>query len=234
MIREAAAARLIDAWDAALAQHPVDRALTIARCYTEFDRPQLAALSIGARDALLLEIRRRLAGDRLAGTCMCGTCGEGNEFELDAAALPAPIAPSDGIVTATVGERTLRARLPNSFDLAAVVEAPDEDEAARIIVRRCLLDDAPLDEAVIGAVDRAMEAAEGVAAVAVNFACSACGAANRVPFDIASFLWLEFAERIERVIEDVEILACAYGWSEADILAMSERRRARYVERVRR
>ena len=234
MIREAAAARLIDAWDAGLVQHPVDRALTIARCYTDLDRRQLAALSIGERDALLLDIRRRLAGDRLAGICLCEACGEGNEFELDAAALPGRTAPPDGIVTATLGERTLRARLPNSFDLAAVVEAPDDDEATRIIVSRCLLDDAPLDEAAIGAVDRAMEAAEGVAAVAVNFACSACGAANRAPLDIASYLWVELAERIAHVIEDVEILASAYGWSEADILAMSERRRALYAERARR
>lgn len=234
MIREAAAARLIDAWDMGLAQHPVDRALTIAGCFTDLDRSALAALSIGERDALLLEIRRLVAGDRLSGICRCETCGEGNEFELDAAALPRPDTPADRVVNATVGGRCLRARLPNSFDLAAVVDAPDEDEATRIIVKRCLLDDAPIDDELVGAIDRAMEASEGVAAVAVNFACSACGATNRAPLDIASFLWIELAEHIARVVEDVDILASAYGWSEADILAMSERRRALYVERVRR
>jgi hypothetical protein len=234
MIRVAAAARLIEAWDAGLVQHPVDRALTIAGCYTDLDRQQLAALSIGERDALLLEIRRLVAGDRLSGICRCETCGEGNEFELDAAALPPAAVPPDRVVITTVGGRSVRARLPNSFDLAAVIDTPDEDAATRLIVRRCLVDDAPVDDEVVDAVDRAMEAAEGVAAVAVNFACSACGAANRAPLDIASFLWTELAERIARVVEDVDILASAYGWSEADILAMSERRRALYVERVRR
>jgi hypothetical protein len=234
MIRAAAATRLIEAWDAGVGQHPVDRALTIASCYTDLDRRQLAELSIGERDALLLEIRRLVAGDRLSGVCRCDACGEGNEFELDAAALPRPAAPPDRVVTTTVGERSLRARLPNSFDLAAVIDESDEGEATRIIVKRCLIDDAPLDDEVVDAVDRAMEAAEGVAAVAVNFACSACGAANRAPLDIAGFLWIELAERIARVVEDVDILASAYGWSEADILAMSERRRALYVERVRR
>jgi hypothetical protein len=234
MIRVAAAARLIDAWDSGLVQHPVDRALTIAGCYTDLDRRALAALSIGERDALLLEIRRLVAGDRLCGICRCEACGEGNEFDLDAAVLPRPAAPPDRVVTAMVGGRNLRVRLPNSFDLAAVVDAPDDDAATRAIVERCLLDEVPIDDHVVGAVDRAMEAAEGVAAVAVNFACSACGAANRAPLDIASFLWVELAERIARVVDDVDILASAYGWSEADILAMPERRRALYVERVRR
>jgi hypothetical protein len=79
-----------------------------------------------------------------------------------------------------------------------------------------------------------MEAAEGVAALDIAFACSACGAANRAALDIAGFLWVELSERVQRLIADVETLAGAYGWSEADILAMSDRRRSLYVDRVRR
>jgi hypothetical protein len=234
MIRMATATQLIDGWDAGLAQHPVDRALTIAGCFTDLDRHQLAALSIGERDALLLEIRRLVAGDRLAGICYCETCGEGNEFELDAADLPRSATPADRVITVVVGGRSLRARLPDSSDLAAVVDAPGEDEAIRIMVKRCLLDDEPVEDDEIDAIDRAMEAVEGVAALAVNFACSACGAANRAPLDIASFLWIEISERVARMIDAVEVLAAAYGWSEAEILAMPERRRSLYVERVRR
>jgi hypothetical protein len=234
VFRQVATARLIDAWDAGLAQHPVDRVLTIAGCYTDRDRRALAALSIGERDALLLRIHRLIVGDRLSGVCACSSCAERNEFDLDASALPDPSPPHDGVVTVTVGERSLRARLPNSFDLAAVVDAPDEDAATRIIVRRCLLDETLLDDDVVGAVDRAMEQVEGVAALDIAFACSACGAENRAPLDIAGFLWLELSERVQGVIADVELLASAYGWSEADILAMSDRRRALYAERMRR
>lgn len=234
MIRQVAVARLIDAWDAGLVQHPVDRALTIAGCYTNLDRQRLAALSIGERDALLLKIRRLIVGDRLSGLCVCEACGERNEFDLDTSALPETNTPPDGIVNVPIAERVLRARLPNSLDLAAVVDTHDEADAARTIVQRCLLDEVPLDDHVVEAVDQAMEAAEGVAALDIGFTCSACGAANRTPLDIAGFLWTELSERVERVIADVDILASFYGWSEADILAMSDRRRALYVDRVRR
>jgi hypothetical protein len=234
MIRAAPADRLIDAWDAGLIQHPVDRVLTVAGCYTDLDRPRLAALSIGARDALLLQIRRMVSGDRLPGVCACEACGERNEFDLDAAALPAPRPPPDGIVSVAFGERTVRARLPNSYDLAVVAGVSDEEEGARTIVRRCVLDDAAVDDDAMAALDRAMEEAEGIAALDIAFSCSACGTANSVPLDIGGFLWIELSERVERVIADVETLAARYGWREADILAMSDRRRSLYAERARR
>jgi len=234
MIRAVDPGRLIDAWDTGLAQHPIDRALTLAGCYTGLERPRLAAMSIGARDALLLQIRRMVSGDRLSGLCACEACGERNEFDLDAAALPAPSAPPDGVVAVALGERTVRARLPNSYDLAAVAGVSDEAEAARAIVRRCVLDDAAIDDDAVAALDRAMEEAEGIAALDIVFSCSACGTANRAPLDIGGFLWIELSERVERVIADVETLAACYGWREADILAMSDVRRTLYAERARR
>jgi hypothetical protein len=234
VIHPVAATRLIDAWDAGIGQHAIDRALTIAGCYTDLDRQRLSAMSIGERDALLLRIRRLICGDRLAGLCACVACGEQNEFDIDAGALPEPKPPPDGEITVSLGDRRLRARLPNSFDLAAVVDMADEEEATRVLVRRCLLADGELDEETVVAIDGAMEAAEGIAGLHVAFTCTACGAANRVPLDIAGFLWIELSEYVQRLIADVELLASCYGWSEADILAMSDRRRTLYAERVRR
>jgi hypothetical protein len=237
MIRPVAASRLIDAWDAGVGQHMIDRALTIAGCYTDLDRERLAAMSIGERDALLLRIRRMISGNRLAGLCACAACGGPNEFDLDADALPEPSAPPDGVIAVKLGERTLRARLPNSFDLAAVADTPDEEEAIRALVRRCLIDDGEIGdgaiEEAVAAIDGAMEAAEGIAGLKIAFSCAACGAANSTPLDIAGFLWAELSERAQRLIADVELLASCYGWREADILAMSERRRTLYAERLR-
>jgi hypothetical protein len=233
-IRPPSIARLIDAWDAGLAQHPIDRALTLAGAYTGLDGAGLAALSIGERDALLVRIRQLVIGDLLAGLCPCAECREGNEFELDTASLPPTAPPEGGVVAISAGDRMVRARLPNSVDLAAVAALDDESAAARAILRRCLVDDAAIDDALLAAFDGAMERCEGVAGIEIAFTCSACRAPNRAPFDIAGFLWSEISERVERVIEDVDVLASAYGWGEADILAMSDRRRALYVRRARR
>ena len=238
MIRAAPAARLIDAWDAGAGQHAIDRALTLAGCYTDLDRHRLAGLSIGERDALLLRIRRLVAGDHIGGVCACEACGGQNEFDLDAAALPLPRPPPDGIVSVSLDGRIIRARLPNSFDLAAVTDSADEEQAVRALLRRCLgadpdLADVTLDDATMAALDSAMEAVEGTAALDIAFTCSACGAVNRAPLDIAGLLWIELAERVQQLVADVELLASHYGWSETDILAMTERRRSLYAERVR-
>ena len=53
-----------------------------------------------------------------------------------------------------------------------------------------------------------------------------------VLLDVAVFLWTEIRARAQRLLHDVHTLAMAYGWREADILAMSSRRREAYLELV--
>jgi hypothetical protein len=49
-------------------------------------------------------------------------------------------------------------------------------------------------------------------------------------FDIEEYFWVEVAARAMRILREIHILARAYGWREADILAMSTRRRQAYLE----
>jgi hypothetical protein len=51
--------------------------------------------------------------------------------------------------------------------------------------------------------------------------------------DIASYLWSEIHAWAGRMLRDVHALAAAYGWREADILAMSPWRRQAYLEMIR-
>ncbi len=53
-----------------------------------------------------------------------------------------------------------------------------------------------------------------------------------VTLDIASFFWNEIAVQAKRLCHEVHVLARAYAWREADILAMSERRRQYYLNMV--
>ena len=52
------------------------------------------------------------------------------------------------------------------------------------------------------------------------------------PFDIASFLWTELHAWASRTLYDVHQLAAAYGWSEAECLSLSARRRGYYLELI--
>jgi hypothetical protein len=227
--------QLVDAWDAGLMQHPIDRALTVVAAFTGLPTSVLADRTIGERDAVLLEIRRLLAGDRIAALTNCQKCAEPNEFRLDAGALPRTERSQDAAtISVRTQDRSVRARLPTSRDLAAVVECDDADVAARTLIARCLIDQVELDSALAGLIEDRMAEVEGLAGLEISFTCSACDAANRVPFDIASFVWSELDTRMRRLLDDVDALAFAYGWAEADILALSDRRRALYVELARR
>jgi hypothetical protein len=68
--------------------------------------------------------------------------------------------------------------------------------------------------------------------VGLHLSCSACGGAWDRPLDIGQFLWDEISAEAHRLAREVHALARAYGWSEAEILGLSPRRRQLYLELV--
>ncbi len=62
--------------------------------------------------------------------------------------------------------------------------------------------------------------------------CPACGHAWDEALDVASFFWAELDVQARRLLREVHVLARAYAWREADILALSPRRRRLYLEMV--
>jgi hypothetical protein len=73
---------------------------------------------------------------------------------------------------------------------------------------------------------------ESCADISFALRCAACGHDWQLGFDIVAFLWNEISSLAKRYLYEVHALAWAYGWSEADILAMSPARRRFYLERV--
>jgi hypothetical protein len=52
-------------------------------------------------------------------------------------------------------------------------------------------------------------------------------------FDIASYLWTEINTWARHMLQEVYLLARAFGWSEYAILTMSPQRRQLYLEMIR-
>jgi hypothetical protein len=136
-----------------------------------------------------------------------------------------------------VDEHGLVVRCPSTRDLVAVATSTDPAEA---LLARCLSnsDEHPVDTSSLGPAERvAIEAASerlaGAAAALVTAACPACGTLVRLDVDPAELLWQRLCADVPAVLADVADLALAFGWDEADILAMSPRRRAAYLEIVR-
>jgi hypothetical protein len=68
--------------------------------------------------------------------------------------------------------------------------------------------------------------------LALEVRCEACGQDSSAQLDIGALLWDEIGAHAHALLEEVHALACAYGWSEAETLALSPVRRATYLAMV--
>jgi hypothetical protein len=238
------AAQVIAAWEAGVSHRPVDRALTLlAAAYPEMTFAELAALPVGRRDACLLELRDALFGPALYCYAECPRCQERLEFRADVrelltrtggGALP-------GRRELVCGEVRLTFRAPDSADLAVIARCADAAAARSLLLERCVLEarrgEAPLALAEISAqaldeLSSTLGASENCADISFALQCAACAHSWDLAFDVASFLWSEVSLLAKRYLYEVHTLAWAYGWREADILAMSAARRRFYLDRV--
>ena len=239
-VPELSAAAVLDLWEAAERRRPLERALTLAAAAGEGPgAEELAALPVGRRDARILALHAALGGGALEATARCPGCGEQAEFAVDVEALlatvreAAPAAPveADGLVVAW--------RPPDSRDLAAAARAADAAAAERVLLERGVtsvtgpdgeLDAIRLPAPARAAVARAMAEADPLAEVLVDAVCPACGAEFVADLDVAGFVWAELRAHARRLLREVDALARAYGWTEAEVLSLDERRRAAYLE----
>jgi S-adenosylmethionine synthetase len=95
---------------------------------------------------------------------------------------------------------------------------------------RISLDELP-DDIVDAVVDR-MAQADPQSDVQLALSCPVCGREWQAAFDIVSFFWTEIDAWARGILQQVHVLASAYGWREADILTMNPGRRQSYLEMV--
>ncbi len=74
----------------------------------------------------------------------------------------------------------------------------------------------------------ALDAADPLIAFTVVTTCPACGHRTEHPLDLETFALRRLRERQGRLMAEIHELARAYGWTESEILAVPEARRARY------
>jgi hypothetical protein len=219
----------LDLWERGARRHALDRALLLAAS----SRPQvsleaLADLPIGAVRQMLLGLRRANYGRHLPAYVDCPACATRLELTLDGDALRSDLPPE------WIDVNGLRVRPPTSRDVAFALGQPDPTAARASLAARCLVDglthvDGALTPAVIDQMEAALSHVDGAADVELDVGCDACGHAWQLPFDIATYLWQELETQARHLLGDVHVLARAYGWTEGEVLALSDERRAAYV-----
>lgn len=184
------------------------------------------------------------SGDAVDAVLTCPACREHLEVSLPLAPLcRAPDGPDRQIVAEETvpGEagpaRGYVVRSPTGRDL--LLAATEPDPAAALLSRCAVADDgaaldpATLDAATLEALDAVAERLAGGAAPVLRSQCPACGEAVLADVDVATLLWQRVCQEAPAVLAEVAELSAAFGWSEAEVLAMSRTRREAYLSLAR-
>jgi hypothetical protein len=236
------AIQALGVWERGQGQGPARRGLellSLARPETSIE--ELADLSVGARNANLLELYAAMFGGALEGCTDCPACGEAMETSLAPEdLLPRSAARPDCRLDLTAGGYDVQLRLLTSRDLIAASQI-DSAERRHELLTRCVvtakvgdtqIPAGQLPAEIVDAAAQRLGAADPQADIRLSLACASCRHRWTVPFDILLFLWSKLDTWARRQLREIHVLASAYGWCEADILALSPVRRRHYLELV--
>jgi hypothetical protein len=244
-VQTLSAAELLRVWERGQDESPVERALSmLASACPAAAREALAELSIGQRDACLLEVRERLFGTELSSLADCPGCAEQLELNFRTSDVRVSLTPKEQPLSIERSAYELSFRLPNSLDLMALPAGASVAEMRGKLFDRCLLriersakplpleSSAEIPVEIVDAVIECMSEADRQADVRLDLTCPCCELRWKATFDIVSYLWSELQERAMHLMREIHLLASAYGWREGEILALSSSRRQRYLEMV--
>jgi hypothetical protein len=225
---------LLELWERGCGLHPLDRALlTLAFALPAEPYDSLAGWTLGKRNEALIRLRRACFGSAFTGWVACPQCCERLEFSFDAQPLLEQRAEAESL---TINGRSFRPL--TSRDLASIAGETDERAAALRLLRQCCIEPSEMEtdvftEAELDSIDELLAEVDPLSETLLDFSCAACSHRFREPLDVDMWLWAEIEARARRLLYDVHTLAAAYGWSEREILSLSEPRRALYLEMVR-
>jgi hypothetical protein len=220
---------LLELWERGSGFHLLDRAMLALAAALPGERYEaMADWPLGRRNAALAELQKTCFGSALSGWVACPRCGERLEFCFDAGMLCGERREEAGRLT--LNGRSFRP--VTSRDLAAIASESDERAAARKLLQLCSAEEGEFTDEELESYGDLLAESDPLAETLLDFACAACHHRWREPLDMAAWLWAEIEACARHLLNDVHTLAAAYGWTEREILSLSESRRGMYLEMV--
>ncbi|HVB21507.1 MAG TPA: hypothetical protein VNG51_06130 [Ktedonobacteraceae bacterium] len=232
-------------WERGLRQHPVERMLTLlAAALPEVPHDDILALSIGQCDAYLLLLHEQMFGSRFVGFTQCSQCQERLEFSFTVTDIWAGAVSVDQVgkvYSYQVEDYEIQMRLPTLADMLAISERQDVASARLLLLQRCIVQAirkgdavsvASLPDEVTAVLGEGVLERDPQAEIQIDMTCPRCQYRRPALFDVSRFLWTEIQAQAKHLLREVHLLARAYGWREAEILALSNIRRQYYLEMV--
>lgn len=233
------AQQIISVWERGRRASSQERALLLAE-QAGVERGRATELAIGARDCVVAEQRVATYGAIAPAYVVCPACREGLEFRVDferVCGLGRELLGRSGPFTIEHESFRVEFRLPSTADLLAITT--DAEHGRAVLIERIVLvaerhgdrvSPASLPESVIAALEAEIERLDPVSDIRFGQNCPSCQHRFVAPFDVARFCWHELDVDARRLLQEVDVLARIYGWSEAEILGLSRARRSTYLE----
>ena len=231
---------VLSLWERGERGSALDHTLAILTGPLELDAAAAEDLPLGERDRQILGLHTQVFGGVLHARCRCPRCDEQLMFDLPTTSLdPAVHCAESGVEALASGDLTIEFRLPTSADVRAAALAADVRSARDVLVQRCVLHalrggetiaPSALTEPDVARLAEQMTTCDPLLETLLEVECPACAYQWEAVVDVGEFFWAELSDLAGRLSREVLVLARAFHWSEAEILAMSPRRRRLYLE----
>ena len=241
-MRPVTTAELLNTWEQCARRTLPEKALLLLDTACADGEPEdPALLNIGDRDAKLLQLREWMFGQQLLNITDCPNCGERIEWINNIADLRYPSenkSTSSATFNVEVENYNIQFRLPNSYDLLKASSRDYQSDPKKLLAE-CIIDvhrneqtcqAGELPAQVMDVLDERMSLENPQANIMMNLSCPSCSHSWEAQFDIASYLWIEIDSWAKHILQEVAVLAAAFGWSESQILNLSPQKRQYYID----
>jgi hypothetical protein len=208
-------------------------------------------LSLGDRTRLLLSLRRQMFGNAMPCTLRCPACSEPMDLDLMADDLilereAAPRLHYEDVVEVDGERLRVTFHLPTGGEVERALRSAHgaTERAAKLLAQGCIdgvtkndgasaaatFEPQEWPEALYGEVSARLEQLDPQAELRLRLSCPACGHDFEEFVDAGEYLFRELAACQRSRYQEINQLAKAYHWSEADLLKMGARKRRLYLE----
>ncbi|MBB6228861.1 hypothetical protein [Polymorphobacter multimanifer] len=192
------------------------------------ERGPLLEECCGAYNHRLLRFCTMLTVERSKVSSQCSACRESMDVEIFVTKLLETRA-GDRNAEVSVGASIFR--LPRMADLGAIESGPDAEPIILQLARICRIRGLePIGEDLVDALSSAFDTADPAAAIKLDHACTQCGHRALVSVQVELLVANAATQASTRLLQDIDAIASAYGWSEPQIMTLPPERRGRYVE----
>ncbi|WP_341368410.1 hypothetical protein [Yoonia sp. BS5-3] len=207
---------ILGLYEQGMTASPAQRAALLAQAGGE-----KANATLGDADRAAWRILTRYFGPAQDAVLTCPSCGAEVEFTLPANFSP-PEAETEADLTIQYKGAAITLRLPRLSDLQNGPFDP----------RKLAPDAHWTDPDFRKAAEAALMAADPALKCDLALSCAACDTDQTQVLDVTGFVWARIEQAARALVRDVAKLARFYGWSEAEITAMTPVRRAIYLREM--